>query len=423
MAHAQVDVTEDVSLEPAACWSILRGFCNPWHPFIEKMQSEANGKIRAFTVKGEPTLYKERMTWISDSDRALRYTALQGIEGAKRYDAEVSVAASVRGDSKIRWQADIEAEHGRAEEIAQGTEAVFRAGIAALANASVPQPKPTSVSETKLSPRQVQTSPKLEVLSSEPTDTPLCLFLHGIGGQKENWTAQLHAVSPILQTAALDLRGYGGSALGSEPSTVEDYCNDILAVCTAFNTSKVILCGLSYGAWIATSFAMRHPDMLHGLVLAGGCTGMSEADTATRTAFRESRELPLSLGQTPADFASAVIDVIAGPAAPAAVRTALTASMSAIPVDTYRDALHCFTNPGEKFDFSHLSMPVLMMTGSHDRLAPPTEIRGVAGRIWTEAPHPDVRFEEIADAGHVCNLEQPETFNRVLLEFLDGLET
>jgi pimeloyl-ACP methyl ester carboxylesterase len=85
--------------------------------------------------------------------------------------------------------------------------------------------------------------------------------------------------------------------------------------------------------------------------------------------------------------------------------------MAAIPAATYRDALTCFTNPLERFDFSRLTMPVLMMTGEHDRLAPPAEIRGIAGRIWDSAPRPDVRFEVIPDAGHVCNVEQPEAYN------------
>jgi pimeloyl-ACP methyl ester carboxylesterase len=92
--------------------------------------------------------------------------------------------------------------------------------------------------------------------------------------------------------------------------------------------------------------------------------------------------------------------------------------MEAIPASTYRDAMRCFCNPLERFDFARLTMPVLLMTGEHDRLAPPDEIRGVAGRILDQAAHPDVRFEMIKGAGHVCNVEQPELYNAPLLEFL-----
>ena len=49
---------------------------------------------------------------------------------------------------------------------------------------------------------------------------------------------------------------------------------------------------------------MRYPEMLAGLVLSGGCTGMSEAGPEEREAFRVSREVPLNAGQVPADFAT-----------------------------------------------------------------------------------------------------------------------
>ena len=65
--------------------------------------------------------------------------------------------------------------------------------------------------------------------------------------------------------------------MGFRQSTIDDYCEDILRVMAAFNADKIILCGLSYGSWIVTSFAMRRPDKLAGLVLSGGCAGMSEA--------------------------------------------------------------------------------------------------------------------------------------------------
>ena len=76
---------------------------------------------------------------------------------------------------------------------------------------------------------------------------------------------------------------------------------------------------------------------------------------------------------------------------------------------------------GSGFDFSKLTMPVLLMTGEFDKLAPPSEIKSVAQRICEQAKTPDVRFEIITGAGHVCNVEQPEQYNRVLSEFLARL--
>lgn len=426
MPRDKVEVERVIARPPEAVWAVARDFCGLWHPAMAWIKAERDGRgalIRAFGVTGEDTVYREQLTWFSDSDRSMGYTHLQGIAGAEAYDARLTVTPAEAGGSVVSWSAVVAAPAARLGPICQGTAAVFEAGITALETAAVPAvaaaglPAPAAVADLVL-----DDLPRL-ALSVTPDlgDGRLCLFLHGIGGARGNWQAQLQAVGGIMRAAALDLRGYGGSALGPAQSTVEDYCSDILTVMRGLGARRLVLVGLSYGSWIATSFAMRHPGLLDGLVLSGGCTGMSEAGEEERAAFRAAREVPLDAGQVPADFAPAVVKVLAGPEASETVRTALFQSMAAISAATYRDALGCFTNPRERFDFSRLAVPVLMMTGQHDRLAPPAEIRAVAERIHAGARLADVRFEVITGAGHVCNVEQPDVYSRHLVDFLGRL--
>lgn len=426
MGRDVVQVQGHVPHAPDDVWSVIRDFCGAWHPWIASIREEKgpNGaRVRAFTVTGEGTLYREQQTYVSDSDRVLGYTHLEGIKDCEAYDARITVTPSDAGGSVVSWTATVRAPAARLAAICEGTRAVYEAGIAALASAraqgaqAVTQPALVGV-ETLI----FDDLPRLALtVTPDLGDDRLCLFLHGIGGGRTNWLAELQAVGSVMRAAALDLRGYGDSTLGPRQSTVDDYCADILRVAEKLGAKRLVLVGLSYGSWIATSFAMRHPEMLAGLVLSGGCTGMSEAGPDEREAFRVSREVPLNAGQTPADFAPAVVKVLASPGASEVIRQRLHDSMAAIPTATYRDALLCFTNPLERFDFSRLTMPILLMTGEHDRLAPPVEIRGVAGRIWDAAPLPDVRFEVIAGAGHVCNIEAPTAYNRHLLTFLQRL--
>lgn len=399
-----------------------------WHPAIATMKAECDAQghlIRAFIIKGEGKIYRERLTYFSDSDRVFGYTHVDGIAGADKYDAQLSIADGENGGSVIRMSAILSADMPRARDIAAGTEAIFRDAVAALAKVaeagltgapSAPRPVGAACETVLLDGR-----PRLAIDVTPGRDGPLCLFLHGIGGSRRNWQRQLGAIGHHCRAAALDLRGYGQSSLGSAQSTVDDYCHDILRVAEVLKADKLILIGLSFGSWIATSFAMRHPEMLAGLVMSGGCTGMSEAGASERDAFRVSREVPLNAGQVPADFAPAVVNVLAGPQASEAVRAELLASMAAIPAATYRDALVCFTNPMEKFDFSRLTMPVLMMTGEFDRLAPPAEIRDLAERILDRAKAPDVRFEVITGVGHVCNVEGADQYTRTLQNFVARL--
>ncbi len=409
MTRARAHAFGTVPRPAAEVWAVLRDFCGLWHPAMESIRAEAGGQERVFVSGGHT--YRERLTWLSDSEMSLGYRCLEGIKGAERYDGRVSVAAT-EGGAAVTWTAEIAAPAGRAEEIASGTEAIFRMGIEALASAPLPRAAPAALpGAVGLREMAFDDLPRLAVtVTPERGSDLLCLFLHGIGGGRVNWDRQLAALGGIMRCASLDLRGYGGSTLGGRQSTVDDYC-----------AKRLVLCGLSYGSWIATSFAMRHPEMLEGLVLSGGCTGMSEAGPEEREAFRVSREVPLNAGQVPADFAPQVVKVIAGPGASEAVREELRATMAAVPAATYRDALVCFTNPLKRFDFSRLTMPVLLMTGENDRLAPPAEILGVAGRIWDQAPLPDVRFEVITGAGHVCNVEAPEVYSGHLAAFLRRL--
>lgn len=419
MAREQVKCSRHIAAEPDVVWAHVRDFCAPWHPLIETMTTEDSGRVRAFTVRGEETVYREGMTWFSDTDRTFGYTHLEGIAGAQNYTGRMTVSASEKGGSFVTMSAEIDALAARAAGIAEGTAAIFDIGLKALAEldapARAPRPLPRPVATEPLT---FDSLPRLALDVTPEKDGPLCLFLHGIGGNRANWQGQLGLAGAVTRAAALDLRGYGDSTLGAAQSSVEDYCADILRVTEVLGADKLILVGLSYGAWIATAFAEKYPDRMAGLVLSGGCTGMSEAGPDEREAFRVSREIPLDAGQSPVDFAPAVIDVIAGPHATPEVRSAMMESMSAIPTATYRDALRCFTNPLRKFDFSRLSMPVLMMTGEHDKLAPPAEIKSVATRIHGAVERPDVRFEIIKGAGHICNVEAPALYNAPLMEFL-----
>ena len=429
MPRDRIQVVGRSPASAEAVWTVAGDFCGRWHPAIAAIRSEHDARgslIRAFTVHGEDTLYREQLTWFSDSDRTLGYTLLEGIAGADSYDARIGVSPTDDGGSVIEWTAVVEgSDAARLAAICEGTKAVFEAGIAALsrlaqggAAPAKPAPLPPAAAIEDLT---LGEQPRLALSVTPPKDGPLCLFLHGIGGARWNWRPQLEMAGNVMRSAALDLRGYGDSTLGPRQSTVDDYCDDILRIREALGADRLVLAGLSYGSWIATSFAMRHPDLLAGLVLSGGCTGMSEAGAAEREAFRTSRQVPLDVGRTPADFAPSVVEVLAGPDASAEVKARLFDSMAAIPARTYRDALMCFTSPPERFDFSRLSMPVLMMTGQYDRLASPDEIRGVAGRILAQAPRADVRYETIPDAGHVCNVEQPDAYSRMLLDFLERL--
>src|SRR5690606_12130123 len=71
---------------PDQVWAVLRDFCGLWHPWMATIRAERDPRgalVRAFTVTGEDTLYREQLTYFSDSDRVLGYTIWRGSRAAK----------------------------------------------------------------------------------------------------------------------------------------------------------------------------------------------------------------------------------------------------------------------------------------------------------------------------------------------------
>jgi len=98
----------------------------------------------------------------------------------------------------------------------------------------------------------------------------LLLFLHGIRGNRRNWRRQLEFFSRHFRAAAWDARGYGESEDYEGPLRFDEHFTaDVLRAADHFGAGKFHLVGLSMGGRIARNFALRHPERLRSLVLAG----------------------------------------------------------------------------------------------------------------------------------------------------------
>jgi pimeloyl-ACP methyl ester carboxylesterase len=94
------------------------------------------------------------------------------------------------------------------------------------------------------------------------------VFVHGNGGNRTQWSAQLEHLRPHRRAVALDLRGFGES----DPARNDDYtvtamATDIAAVADALNLRRFVLVGHSYGGAVAIAYLDRHPERIAGLLL------------------------------------------------------------------------------------------------------------------------------------------------------------
>ncbi|MEM7797719.1 MAG: alpha/beta fold hydrolase [Chloroflexota bacterium] len=384
-------------------WRFVKDFFTPWHPRMSWCE-QVDDHTRKFGMVGEDTVYVERLTVFDEAERRFEYEMLEGISGIEQYRGRVFVFPLVDNRAQIIWDAKISGPEAVTKRVAQGTEAVFQAGLDELAELM----KAVTTAQTEWIPG----SPKLAVDVAGEGD--LVLFLHGIGGNRTNWHEQLSALATSFKTAALDFRGYGLSQLGNDAVTAQRLVDDIRRTLDYFDVQSAHLVGLSYGSWIAACFGQLHPKRVASITFCAGSSGMSEASEAEKGRFKALRLTPMEAGQTPADIASAVVDALSGPEATPESRARLLASMKMIPRETYVAALRCFLNPPFKINFEGFDFPTTFIAGEHDRLASPEEMGSVAQRV------PNGKLYVVPRVGHLINVENPRRFTLLLLASLTG---
>ena len=266
-----------------------------------------------------------------------------------------------------------------------------------------------------ISTGQVPGAPRLvyAVAGSGPA-TLVCL--HGIGGNRRNWTRQLQALSEGRRVVAWDARGYGDSDDYAGPLAFTDFRDDLLRLLDHLEVTQADLCGLSMGGRIALDFYDRYPTRVCSLILVDTFPGFDSSFTQEgRERFVRERRQPLLEGKTLADIAPTVARSLVSPAAAPTVIAELIASMCLLHQDSYIKTIEAMTMYLPVTDVSTITVPVQIIVGADDKLTPPAIARKMAAAIK------DVRLLEMPATGHLSNLERPTDFNACVRAFLEEI--
>jgi len=241
---------------------------------------------------------------------------------------------------------------------------------------------------------------------------PLVVFLHGIGGNRSNWEEQLAYFGNRFCAVAWDGRGYGASDDPPPPLAFSDYAADLMRLLDHLQAERAHLVGLSMGGMIVQDFYARHPERVATLALVDTSAGFGQASAEARRDFLARRLDPLEHGRTPADIAPGVTDVLIAKHAPAAVRARVQASITALRVEPYKQALRAIVITDFRTLLPRISVPTLVLVGEEDMVTPPAMSDFLVQHI------PGAFLVKIAGAGHLTNLEKPGEFNTALEAFL-----
>ena len=248
----------------------------------------------------------------------------------------------------------------------------------------------------------VQPSPRLAV--SYAGEGPLVLFLHGIRGNRKNWNQQIEALSRKgFKAAAWDARGYGESEDYAGALNFRDhFVGDVLRVAEHFGAKKLHLVGLSMGGRIARNVGIYHSDRLLSLTVVNANPGFNSmsADDVRRFVTERKTRTPDSIRK------------LLGPSPRKGAYEELVQSIDLIREESYRKTLEASVAQDRDAPIENIRVPTLIVAGEKDQVYPPELARGMASRI------PGAELATMKGAGHLANLEQPDEFNRILLDFL-----
>ncbi len=241
---------------------------------------------------------------------------------------------------------------------------------------------------------------------------PVLVFLHGIGGGKQGFAAQLaYFAARGYRALAWDMPGYGDSAQIT-PYDFAGLAQALLRLLDQAGVARAVLVGHSMGGMVAQQAWTLCPERIAALVIAASSPAFGNASGDFQTQFVAQRLAPLEAGQTMADVADAVIPGMVAPGYQGSGRDLAQRCMAAVPPASYRAALQALVHFEQRAALPTITVPTLCLAAEHDRTAPPDVLRRMADKI------PGAQFALLPQAGHLLCFEQPEAFNAVIHAFL-----
>lgn len=241
------------------------------------------------------------------------------------------------------------------------------------------------------------------------------VFLHGIGGNRTNWSAQMAALSDQFLCVAFDFRGYGDSEDISDDLEFFDFVEDVRSVLAENGIARCHLMGLSMGGLVAQAFYVRHPSNVLSLGLIGCRPGSAPIFEDSR-AFAEERTRPLEGGDSAEALADSLLPRLLGPSAGEKEREAIRGSLVRLRPASYRKVLSARLSIAPFLQLADIDVPTLVVAGTHDQVAPLSQMQAMAAAI------PGSILKIVPDAGHLMNIERPELFTSYVRDFLTGIE-
>jgi pimeloyl-ACP methyl ester carboxylesterase len=244
------------------------------------------------------------------------------------------------------------------------------------------------------------------------------VLVHAYPTTRRMWEPQLAALGTQRTVVAYDVRGLGKSGVPREPSAYSQQHSvaDLLALLNHLNLASADLCGLSMGGNIALNFALTHPERVSSLIVSGTGSGSDDRKTFLERTLDWATIAERDGIEAFADkvLQNEVFSEYANRSERKRVHLReLILDNSAIGVAMTARYVIAARPPIPELEplMKKLAVRTLIVAGTLDAaVAFPTAIM--------ERAIPNAQLKLIPGTGHFNNLEEPDTVNQLLLDFL-----
>jgi pimeloyl-ACP methyl ester carboxylesterase len=260
----------------------------------------------------------------------------------------------------------------------------------------------------------------LDSAGGESSEREPVVFVHGLGGQWQNWLENLPRAALERRVIALDLPGFGASAMPRDEITISGYGRCVNQLCEHLGLGRVEMVGNSMGGYISAEVAIQFPERVDQLLLVSAA-GITTADVARRPIYTAGRIATAMTAHSAAQYRA----IASRPKARHMALLLVARHPSLLKADlAYEGFIKGAGRPGFEsalracleYDFRdrlpEIRRPTLIVWGENDSIIPVQDAQEFERLI------PDSRKVVMKDTGHIPMAERPGAFNNLMMEFL-----
>ena len=247
---------------------------------------------------------------------------------------------------------------------------------------------------------------------------PVLLLIHGLGGNWQNWQANIAGLARCHRVVAPDLPGFGSSPPYRGAVTMTRYADTIVEFLDVLDIESAIVVGNSMGGLLAIEIAVRHPGRVRGIVLA--CSAGIPLTTLRHRIILRPSVVALNAVLRGHRIRRAAL---ASPAVRGAIAARIVhrprqidpehlgAALDGLGTASLAPVLRAGLRYDARRQAPKVSCPTLIVWGRHDRLLP----------VWMGRQlHRMIAHSELVvwdDSAHCPMIEQPQRFNALVDAF------